>query len=135
MSRDLSPEFKAHVGVGNAGRSTLSNELKRILDSEVTVKTSTGPEKRTRAQLLAKVWYLKAMDGQFPFFKELMDRTEGKVPDRIAGADGGAVQADVIAATIARIYPREPKKLDVIDIELHEPPTVNTNEEAKDEDA
>lgn len=122
---------KPPVNIG--GRSSITKDLQKILDQEVTVKDKeTGQRfKRTRRELLAKVWYLQAMDGSWPAIQEIIAREDGKVPDRIAGADGGAIQADVISATLARIYPSEPQQVAVIEVNaLPAPP-----EETKHDDA
>jgi hypothetical protein len=41
------------------------------------------------ADMLSEMWLKGALQGDFRFLKEILDRTEGKVPDRIAGHDGG----------------------------------------------
>ena len=41
------------------------------------------------ADLLALTIVGEALKGKFPFAKEILDRTEGKVPDRVAGPEGG----------------------------------------------
>ena len=41
------------------------------------------------ADLLAEAIVKEALKGKFAFAREVLDRTEGKVPDRVAGPEGG----------------------------------------------
>ena len=47
----------------------------------------------TLAEGLIRMAFKHAIAGKFSFFKEIYDRLEGKVPDRIAGPDGEAIKA------------------------------------------
>ncbi len=47
------------------------------------------------ATALAKVFVSKGLKGDFKFAKELIDRVDGKVPDRHAGHDGGPLVREV----------------------------------------
>jgi hypothetical protein len=44
------------------------------------------------ADLVAKSFVRDLLKGKWPQTKELLDREEGKVPDRIANADGGELK-------------------------------------------
>ena len=45
---------------------------------------------------LARAFVVAALQGRVPFAKEVIDRLEGKVPDRIAGPGGGHVVVKVL---------------------------------------
>jgi hypothetical protein len=42
------------------------------------------------ARALARVGLKKALEGDFRYFKEILDRVEGKVPDRLINEEDGA---------------------------------------------
>lgn len=44
------------------------------------------------ADAVAQVIIKKAQSGDFNFCKMLVERIDGKIPDRIAGADGGSLK-------------------------------------------
>jgi hypothetical protein len=52
------------------------------------------PDKRhgTRAEALIALAERRARKGDFRFFKEIIDRNDGKVPDRLANADGSNIE-------------------------------------------
>lgn len=89
------------TGVSRRAKSLISREFEKLLGSY------DPKHKKSYAALLAKVAVNKALQGSFPHLKEIIDRTEGKVPDRLAGADGGPVSAEVMLQGIARIYSQE----------------------------
>ena len=51
---------------------------------------------------LIQVALTRALKGDFRFFKEIWDRLEGKVPDRIAGVDGETLKT-YINVDVARV--------------------------------
>ncbi len=80
-------QFKPGQSGNPGGRvkgESITARLRRILDSEAKPGLPF-------AEQLAKAMVTEACKGKFPFAKEILDRLEGKVPDRIAGADGDAL--------------------------------------------
>lgn len=68
----------------------------------------------TVAERLVKIAYIQAAKGNFQFFKEIWDRTEGKVPDKVEATltDGWQMQYDDAEATDEdrpRIWKQEPE--------------------------
>lgn len=57
------------------------------------------------AEALVNVAAEHAMDGDHFFFKELWDRTEGKVPTRLANADGKNLPSQVVMVEICLPQP------------------------------
>jgi hypothetical protein len=49
-----------------------------------------GTDGLSRNDALAQVFVSSALAGDFKFAKEVLERIDGKVPDRIAGPDGGS---------------------------------------------
>jgi len=49
-----------------------------------------------RARQVANIIVTLAEQGDVPMIKELLNRTEGKVPERIAGHDGGPILQRVV---------------------------------------
>lgn len=50
----------------------------------------------TKADALIALAVKRARGGDFRFFKEIIDRRDGKVPDRLAGADGDKLVVEVV---------------------------------------
>src|SRR5688500_7908837 len=71
---------------GRPRRRTLSECLADLLASTET-QGVTHPAGMTVCELLAEEMVKQALRGKFPFFKEVLDRTEGKVPERVALPD------------------------------------------------
>jgi len=59
------------------------------------------PAGMTVQKVLAGIAITKALKGHVAFLKEITDRTEGKVPVRVADANGNALQAPI---TIVRVH-------------------------------
>jgi hypothetical protein len=59
---------------------------------------------RTYYELFRKALIVKACNGSDPHMKALADRVWGKVPDRIAGSDGGPVQVEVAREALLLVY-------------------------------
>jgi hypothetical protein len=72
---------------GGPGRPSVS--LTNII-REVLAK----PDKKhgSRADALIAIAERRARRGDFRFFKEIIDRNDGKVPDRLANADGSNIE-------------------------------------------
>lgn len=64
---------------GRPKGSGVTDRLRALLDEEVDL----GGKKMTMAEALAKVVVKKALKGDHKFVKELLDRTEGKVSDKL----------------------------------------------------
>jgi len=55
----------------------------------------------TLADVIVDVAIKEAAKGDFRYFKEIIDRMDGKVPDRIELAEGETTETDEAAAAIA----------------------------------
>lgn len=64
---------------GRPKGSGVADRLRRLLEEEVTLKG----KKLTMADALAQVVLNKAMKGDHKFVKEILDRLDGKVTDRL----------------------------------------------------
>ena len=73
---------------GRPKRKTLGERIADLLD-ETDLYGKPIPGGRSVADLLAEAIVREALKGKFAFAKEVLDRTEGKVPDRVAGPEGG----------------------------------------------
>lgn len=80
----------AAVGKGRPKGTSISRLLKELRD-ECELLGKPLPQGRTAAELLAQKMYVKAIKGQYSFAREILDRTEGKVPLRLADADGESI--------------------------------------------
>lgn len=81
-------QFKKGGPPGNpngAPKGSVIKYLRELMEQEVQPGV-------TGAKLLAEVARKHAAKGDFRFWQEIVNRIDGKVPDRIAGADGGPVQ-------------------------------------------
>lgn len=74
-------EWRGNPGGRPKGRS-LTSIIREVLDSN-SIKGKPLPEGRTVADVLAEVFVAEALKGKFPFAKEVIDRTDGKVIDKI----------------------------------------------------
>ncbi len=66
---------------GRPPGESLTTKINRVLDEP-------DAEHGTKADALISMAIRAAENGDFKFFKEIIDRRDGKVPDRIANADG-----------------------------------------------
>ena len=71
-------------------------------DDPVSHKTPLG---LSVAQMLGHVAVSRAIAGDHFFFKEVLDRTEGKVPTRLANADGKNLPSQVVMVEICLPQP------------------------------
>lgn len=74
---------------GRPKQKTISEELRDVLDQEMR-----GANGITHLEAMAKVMIKEALKGKFPFAKEILERTEGKVADKteLTGASGEPIQ-------------------------------------------
>jgi hypothetical protein len=74
---------------GNPGGPGRPLSLTRIIRERLA-----KPDKQhgTRADALIALAERRARKGDFRFFKEIIDRNDGKVPDRLANADGSNIE-------------------------------------------
>lgn len=79
--------LKGVAGPGPQPGKTLLSCVKEELDSASEQLTSDGFY-LTKRQAVAQSLVKMAMLGSFAHQKEIMDRENGKVPDRVAGPDG-----------------------------------------------
>jgi len=83
------------------GSISLSARLKRILQLPVKVNGSVLSADYLVADNLIDIAITAAQQGRFPFFKEIIDRVDGKVPDHVVLENTKRLVATE-AATIAR---------------------------------
>lgn len=82
-----------------AGRAPGSISLTRLLTSILEEPTKNG--RRSKAEALVRRVVKQAAHGNSALVKEVFERVDGKVPDRIAGADGGIPVIKVIKGVTA----------------------------------
>ena len=70
---------------GRPKGSSVASRIQRIL----------AADDGKAAEALAKVFISQGIKADFKFAKEVIDRADGKVPDRIAGHDGGPLIREV----------------------------------------
>lgn len=78
---------------GRPKGKSITARIRRLLE-----KAAEKDGGRDVADAIASVIVAQALKGDYRFVRELMDRTEGKVPDRFAGFDGGPIVDDTQAA-------------------------------------
>jgi hypothetical protein len=78
---NFQPGQSGNPGGRPKGRS-LTAIIREVLDSN-TIKGKPLPEGRTVADVLAEVFVAEALKGKFPFAKEVIDRADGKVVDKV----------------------------------------------------
>jgi hypothetical protein len=74
---------------GRPKGESLTTKLRRVLDEG-------DPKHGSKAEALIAVAVSAARRGDFRFFKEIIDRMDGKVPERIAGSDGEPLRIEVV---------------------------------------
>jgi len=93
--------------------------LREKLNEELP-DAATG-ERRKRAVRLVEAALSAAEDGDFRYFKEILDRFEGKVPDRMSlSVEDVAGTLERVAAAVLKVVPKESRDavLEVFDREL-----------------
>jgi len=78
---------------GRPKGTSLTTIIKRVL-AEADRKYGT------KADALIAMAEKRARKGDFRFFKELIDRNDGKVPDRIANEDGNSLIIKVVRSDV-----------------------------------
>jgi len=73
---------------GRPKRKTLTERIAALLECK-ELHGRALPDGMCVADLLAEAIVEQALKGKFAFVRDNLDRTEGKVSDRIAGPDGG----------------------------------------------
>jgi hypothetical protein len=127
-NRHYPPELASHLapyqfppGVsGNPGGRPKGRSITAYLNEMLERTEIEGvdiPAGSCGAEALALVFFREAVAGKFPFAKEILDRTEGKVPDRYAGHDGGPLidlrkltdeELDTLAGIYKKLVPPDP---------------------------
>ena len=82
--RGVSPNPK-----GRPKKASLTYLIERVLREKVE---SPDGKRRALADIIARVFVKEAAKGKFPFAKEVIDRVDGKVPDRVIGEMSQQVQ-------------------------------------------
>jgi hypothetical protein len=68
---------------GRPKGKSITTQLRKLMDE--------GLEGRDLADAMAKAAYKAALKGDHRFWKEIIERLDGKVPDRFADADGNSI--------------------------------------------
>jgi hypothetical protein len=91
---------------GNLAGRTKGRSLTAIVREVLESNTLGGkpiPQGRTVKEVLGDVIVKEALKGKFTFTKEVWDRTEGKVPDKVqhSGEGGGPVEFNAVVSAPA----------------------------------
>jgi hypothetical protein len=95
---DAKRDEKGHFGKGNTmgyaggrpkGATSLTGILRELLASEVPGAVQEHGVPLTYAQLLVRTAVKHAAQGNASFYKEIAERIDGKVPDRVEAKLGG----------------------------------------------
>ncbi len=108
--KPFDPNYAANPDGAVPGRT-----LTQILQSRLNVradfvpyikrlckKYGVNPQNSTVADILVEVWIEAAIKRSPVFFMEMLNRVEGKVPERLAGHDGGPISQDERRAIVKR---------------------------------
>ena len=113
--RHWKPGQSGNPGGRRSGR-TVTAEIYSLLDSNVRAlfdekqikriggKTGAKVFDKRVAEAIAEIAVRQALKGDFKFFREVCDRTEGKVPIRIAGHGGGPLSEGLPQEIISSIF-------------------------------
>jgi len=86
-AKQIAYQFKPGVSGNPNGRPkgtiSLTNKLHKLLRLPVQVDGKPIDDEHTYGDLLVEIAIKAAGNGNYKFFKELFDRTDGKVPDHI----------------------------------------------------
>ena len=98
-SRSVPPgktRWKKGVSGNPRGRPKKQNSLTNLLRDEIEKICPADREKRTWIQLVVLATLQLAMKGNAVALKEVWDRLDGKVLQRVGGADGKDVRIKVV---------------------------------------
>ena len=88
-------------------RACITERLRHIIDEAVEIADPSVPDgpkiQTTVAEAIARVAVQAVLDGDVAFFREIMNRVEGKVPDKV----------DAVVAT-GELSPEQERRLDAI---------------------
>ncbi len=73
---------------GNPNGYSLTGLVRDSLDKVPTVKIDGKANTKTWMELIVQAWLVGAYKGNATYFKELMERVEGKVAQPLTGAEG-----------------------------------------------
>lgn len=68
---------------------SLTSLLKKYLDDVPDIQVGGKTNTKSWMELIVQAWLVGAYKGNAQLMRELLDRVEGKVPQPIAGAEGG----------------------------------------------
>jgi hypothetical protein len=94
------PGNRASVGHGRPPGSSIRGHL-QALAGETQINGVKIPGGATVAKKVAEVIAREALKGHFRFCKEFVENVDGKVPDRIAGHDGGPLVIDNVFSQLS----------------------------------
>ena len=86
------------------GSISLTAKLRAVLDSR-TIRGRRVPDGMTVADLFIEVCLIEALKGKYSFAKEILDRIDGKVVDKIEMTDARGIRdlaEEILAARKAR---------------------------------
>ncbi|HPP29052.1 MAG TPA: DUF5681 domain-containing protein [Phycisphaerae bacterium] len=86
--KPFKPGQSGNPGGRPKGRKSITAALRRLLDS--------GIDGKDLYEALAKAGLSKALKGDHKFWSEILERIDGKVPDRIADADGQPLVFNIV---------------------------------------
>jgi hypothetical protein len=90
-----------------AGKRTLTSILRDLLEEQVRGVVNDDGSPMTNAQLLVRTAVKHAAQGNPTFFREILERMDGKVPDRIEAKLGGDWTMEYDAVDEAQTTPTD----------------------------
>lgn len=90
-----------------AGKRTLTSILRDLLEEQVRGVLNEDGSPMTNAQLLVRTAVKHAAQGNPTFFREILERMDGKVPDRIEAKLGGNWSMEYEAVDESEATPQE----------------------------
>jgi hypothetical protein len=76
---------------GNPDGFSLTGLAKKLLNEVPNVLIDKKPNTKTWRELIVQAWLVGSYQGNATYFKELMERIEGKVAQPVTGKDGEAL--------------------------------------------
>lgn len=77
---------------------SLTSLLKKYID-EIPERVKGKVNTKTWRELLVEAWLIGAYKGNTVFFKELLERLDGKVPQSLTGEGGGPISVTVTVSS------------------------------------